>query len=230
MGKAVILLYEDIAITDELEVEYANYDNLKSLSESIFSEAPGADLCEVYSKTTRKLLLSMDRTKKGDIRQEEVNPLQVGGKRPGAGRKPKPKGEPMMDARITIYMSKEYLGKLAKLKNGRQKFIREAVAEKWLREEGSAIAEEKPVVEPVPKDRRYHKAFSELRPYIKVYDGMEMRKEPLNITKQGRDWIVCYGEPTDKDDMPCYRDTNLLNCVEHLLSWCEQHRNKLIIK
>lgn len=229
--KAVVITYVDIAILDETEVEYTSQDHLLNLVKEIFTDEPSANFCEVYNKITRECFIELRKTPKGFIKTNILNAHpNVGGRRKGAGNKPKPP-HLRKDKNFTLPMRKEMYDSLDALGNKRAAFIREAIKEKWEREKGTLLETPEPTPEPNDKDKRYRKVLSHLPHWIKIYEGYDVRHADLTIVKIDTFmWRVSYGEPSTEEDAPCFTDKNLLNALEHLETWVDTHHKKWVRK
>lgn len=129
MNKARIVLYDDLLIIDETEVNFTDKKNLESITTSCLRTTPTAEIAEVYIHD--KLNMKMQLTRKGNPKKLSIHP-NWGGRREGSGRKPI--GATALTNLIGLRVDDNMLEFLKSLMSKRNEFIRKAIQEKRERE------------------------------------------------------------------------------------------------
>lgn len=132
MIKARIVVFDDLAILDETEI-INNKDVIGKVANNLLLSTSGAESCEVYDVKSGKMIMRFTLTRKGKVQALKIktNP-NLGGARPGGGRKPSPNSFTRYIAiRVTQDVGQwldEHTG------NSMAAWIRDAINEKMERE------------------------------------------------------------------------------------------------
>lgn len=124
MDKARVVIYDDLLIIDETEINFTDSKNLEAIVASCLRSTPDAEIAEVYVKG--KMKSRMQLTPKGKIKKLSIHP-NWGGRREGAGRK---KQIGTRTNIIAVRVDDETWDYLCSLLDKKAEFVRAAIKEK----------------------------------------------------------------------------------------------------
>lgn len=239
-SRATFILYGDLAIEDETEVEYTGEKQLKEFAKRILTDDPLSNFIEVYDSSTEKFIFSMKKVKSGRVLEAEHGemPKRRGGYRPGAGRPPKPKDIAKTD-RILFWIptpTKEQIYKQAKkVKTDVSDYCRTAVLNKLYDVDGVQEFRSKPKkpIADIPNyDNRILRAVKALKYRIWCHRGSKFSFSYLMITKDEKGyWVISYGEPVKgEEDFPVVKHRKFLDALIKMVDWLYRHPKGYYVK
>lgn len=232
--RADIILYDDIAILTETEIECADTKQLRDYTKVMLRDEPLAVIAEAYNAASGLFVFSYKKLSNGQIREHKRREHpNWGGARPGAGRKALPE-DVVKDNLIVFKADLPMTDALEHLGRSKGEYIREAIMEKMERE-GKPLPKPKIIKEP-NLDNRYAAMLRRLPATLRCYHGTTRELLSLTMTKNKEGgWTVGYGRPSDNFETikgtsaPMGTSDSPLEVLLWLQDWLDEHRGKYII-